>query len=92
MLCVQSVDFVPNILLVLGGTQETLKHVQQAIQNHIAILVVRGSGGMADILAYAYLNALEKKNENEDTTCNTQKMWVDRITILLTEHTVATRW
>ena len=74
MFCVQSVDSVPNILLVLEGNQETLKHVQQAIQNHIAILVVRGSGGMADILAYAYLNALEKEIEKEDTSGNTQKM------------------
>ncbi|WAR05106.1 TRPM2-like protein, partial [Mya arenaria] len=57
---------VPNILLVLGGGPGTLKNVHEAILKNTPIVVVNGSGRAADILAYAYLNAMEVKKHAQN--------------------------
>ncbi|WAR05148.1 TRPM8-like protein [Mya arenaria] len=59
-------ESVPKILLVLAGDSDTLETIHQAIENNTPIIVVKNSGGVADILAYAYLNAEEMEIEETD--------------------------
>ncbi|WAR10559.1 TMP2L-like protein [Mya arenaria] len=66
MNCIVDAESVPKILLVLAGDSDTLETIHQAIENNTPIIVVKNSGGVADILAYAYLNAEEMEIEETD--------------------------
>ena len=61
------------MLLVLSGGIGTLDTVHKAIQNNTPAVIVKGSGRVADILAYAYQNAKEKKIEAKNQEGNSQK-------------------
>lgn len=42
---------IPVVLLVLNGELDTLEHVIRAIDNNISVVVVKGTGGTADLVA-----------------------------------------
>ncbi|XP_052067204.1 uncharacterized protein LOC127706587 [Mytilus californianus] len=42
---------VPVVLLVVNGDFDTLKHVKKAIYNNMSVVVVKGTGGAADLIA-----------------------------------------
>ena len=56
-------ELVSIVLLVLGGGIDTLKTVHAALKNKTPVVIVKGSGRMADILACAYKNAKGRNQE-----------------------------
>ncbi|XP_005100068.2 transient receptor potential cation channel subfamily M member-like 2 [Aplysia californica] len=59
---------VPACLLVLEGGEGTLENWFSALQNGIPTVIIKGSGRVADILAFAYQNLKfdEQKNIYDD--------------------------
>lgn len=52
---IDAVEFkmkVPTIVIVVEGGLETIGHVAEAVQKHIPVLLVRGSGMAADLIGY----------------------------------------
>ncbi|CAC5397754.1 unnamed protein product [Mytilus coruscus] len=54
---------IPVVLLVLNGELDTLEHVIRAIDNNISVVVVKGTGGTADLVALCMkdMNKLKRK-------------------------------
>lgn len=65
---------VPIVLLVLGGGPGTMETIFQALSNNTPALLVKGSGGAADIFAHAYQNSTEQEISVVDMTGNKSKM------------------
>ncbi|KAK7475589.1 hypothetical protein BaRGS_00033178, partial [Batillaria attramentaria] len=55
---------VPVALLVLEGGPKTLETVQQALDNTTPVIVIKGSGRCADVLAFAVQNASSSEKES----------------------------
>jgi hypothetical protein len=47
-------EVAPTLVVVVGGSDITTEEVLQAVRLHLPILVVAGSGGLADVLAEAW--------------------------------------
>ncbi|CAC5411680.1 unnamed protein product [Mytilus coruscus] len=56
---------VPVVLLVVNGDLKTLKHVMRAINSDISVVVVKGTGGAADIIASCLENFSLNKLKRE---------------------------
>ncbi|XP_063400113.1 transient receptor potential cation channel subfamily M member 2-like [Mytilus trossulus] len=54
---------VPVALLVLNGDLDTLDHVMRAIYSDISVVVVKGTGGAADLIALCLENFSKLKKE-----------------------------
>lgn len=52
---------VPVCLLVVNGGKGTLQNVHEAVKQGIPTVIIKGSGKMADILAFAYENTRRRK-------------------------------
>ncbi|VDH90486.1 Hypothetical predicted protein [Mytilus galloprovincialis] len=54
---------IPVVLLVLNGDLDTLEHVIRAIDNNISVVVLKGTGGTADLVALCMkdMNKLKRK-------------------------------
>lgn len=57
---------VPSVLLVLEGGLGTIKQVLSACKQKIPVVVIKGSGRGADILAYAYENLNDDYLKNDE--------------------------
>eukprot|EP00794_Sanderia_malayensis_P009475 gene9475-10465_t len=59
---------VPGVILVLNGEQDTLKQVKEAINEDppIPVVVIKDSGGVADLLAFAHDISLEEGKKRDD--------------------------
>uniref|UniRef100_A0A1I8IYQ2 LSDAT_euk domain-containing protein n=1 Tax=Macrostomum lignano TaxID=282301 RepID=A0A1I8IYQ2_9PLAT len=61
---------VPTVCLVVQGGPGTVQTVKCAVEQGTPVLLVRGSQGAADILAYAYAHSLPSKAVVEDSDGN----------------------
>ncbi|CAI9735208.1 transient receptor potential cation channel subfamily M member-like 2 [Octopus vulgaris] len=55
---------IPAVAVMVGGGPGTLKSVYDSISRNIPVVIVKGSGRAADVLADAYQTVLENVNEN----------------------------
>ncbi|KAL3837309.1 hypothetical protein ACJMK2_022675 [Sinanodonta woodiana] len=53
------IDSLPVVLLVVDGGPRILKTVRNSLSNDIPVVIVKGSGRVADLLAYAFESAEE---------------------------------
>lgn len=60
---------VPIVSLVLEGNLSTLEDVARDIERCVPVILIMGSGGMTDILAYAYNNCVVTEIRTMDA-CN----------------------
>lgn len=51
---------MPVVSIVVEGDRETIKLVIDLIKRHIPVVVLRGSGGIADLIAFAYLEITQR--------------------------------
>ena len=57
---VKSKNKIPVVGLLVQGSPRSIDHVLFYVQNKMPIVVVKGSGGIADVIAYAYEEILER--------------------------------
>ncbi|CAI9735458.1 Hypothetical predicted protein [Octopus vulgaris] len=57
---------VPAVAVMVGGELETLKSVSDSISRNIPVIIVKGTGQAADIMAYAYERVFGKLKEFMD--------------------------
>ncbi|KAL3836240.1 hypothetical protein ACJMK2_021679 [Sinanodonta woodiana] len=67
------------VTVVIGGGKATLRKIEQALKQDTPVVVVKGSGGAADVLAYAYQNASmgdedDSSNDGQDRHRNEKYM------------------
>lgn len=62
---------VPTVMLVLDGGLKTLRTVYNTLKNNTQVVIVKDSGRVSNILAYAYTYAEEK--QQQDSEGNKQK-------------------
>ena len=51
---------VPVVSMVIEGDYQTAKLVVDLIKAHVPVVILRGTGGIADIIAYAYLEIMHR--------------------------------
>ncbi|CAI9735657.1 transient receptor potential cation channel subfamily M member-like 2 isoform X4 [Octopus vulgaris] len=57
---------VPAVVVLVGGELETLKSVSDSISRNIPVVIVKGTGQAADVMAYAYERGFGKLKEFMD--------------------------
>ncbi|XP_036366251.1 transient receptor potential cation channel subfamily M member-like 2 isoform X2 [Octopus sinensis] len=57
---------VPAVAVMVGGELETLKSVSDSISRNIPVVIVKGTGQAADVMAYAYERVFGKRKEIMD--------------------------
>ena len=53
-------NFIPIVGLLVQGSPRVIEHVQFYIQNKMPVVVLKGSGGLADIISYVSEEIHEK--------------------------------
>ncbi|KAK3607930.1 hypothetical protein CHS0354_006523 [Potamilus streckersoni] len=64
---------VPVVMLVVGGGRSTLNMVKSALQRDTHTVIVKGSGGVADILADAFRRNEKDKNDSKNNQIQDSK-------------------
>ncbi|WAQ99063.1 TMP2L-like protein, partial [Mya arenaria] len=63
----QTLDhFIPVVALLVQGSPSCLDHVMYYIQNKMPVVVLKGSGGIADMFGYIYEELQEKAESDPD--------------------------
>ena len=48
---------IPAVCIVVGGSHRHIKAIYETVvENRVPVIVLEGSGGAADVIAYAYRN------------------------------------
>ncbi|XP_035207047.1 transient receptor potential cation channel subfamily M member-like 2 isoform X2 [Stegodyphus dumicola] len=58
--CSLSINEIPVVALLIQGGYECARLILEHLKKHLPVVVVRGSGGLADLLAYAYYEISER--------------------------------
>ena len=53
-------NFIPVVGLLVQGSPKNIDHVLFYIQNKMPVVILKGSGGLADMIGYVYEEILEK--------------------------------
>lgn len=53
-------NFIPVVALLVQGSPKNIDHVLFYLQNKMPVVVLKGSGGMADMIGYVYEEMQEK--------------------------------
>ncbi|XP_052285259.1 transient receptor potential cation channel subfamily M member-like 2 isoform X2 [Dreissena polymorpha] len=59
-------NFIPVVGLLVQGAPSNVDHILYYLQNKMPIVVLKGSGGIADIIGYAYEELQEKAESDPD--------------------------
>ena len=51
---------IPVVGLLVQGSYRNIDHILYYLQNKMPIVVLKGSGGIADVITYAYEEMLER--------------------------------
>lgn len=53
-------NLIPIVGLLVQGSPKNIDHVLFYVQNRMPVVVLKGSGGLADVISYVYEEILEK--------------------------------
>ena len=45
---------VPIVAILIQGNMNLIVYILEHLKQHLPVLIIKGSGGLADVLAYAY--------------------------------------
>ena len=57
---VASENTIPVVGLLVQGSYRNVDHILYYLQNKMPIVVLKGSGGIADVITFAYEEMLER--------------------------------